>query len=354
MKKFADSHIHYRFLKFDEIENMLDLMHSIGVTDACMLALPYRGAAENLTALYWKMTYKKMTMRAFGGLHITDRYCQIPPEVMVENILKLGFDGIKIMNSPNLRKFVNTKICDEKYHKMYAFLEEKGVPVNMHVNDPRTFWENGNYDITIPSYDEIYAEAIEMLDKFPNLNIVFAHFFFLSDNPKEAERIMETYPNVRFDLTPGVEMYRNFPKDIEYWREFFTKYRKRILFGTDSNSIKKCNKSLNGLVLNFLTHSHDEFVQPDVYGKDFHLRGLALDEDVVEDICYNNYIDFVGEVKPVNKEIFYKCCERVLNDIKNNLRDEYYIAGGELIADLKADPEQKISTDFIERVLSEK
>ena len=44
----------------------------------------------------------------------------------------------------------------------------------------------------------------------------------------------------------------------------------------------------------------------------------------------------------------------ILNDIKNNPCDEYYIAGGEVIAELKADPKQKISTDFLERVLSEK
>lgn len=81
MKKFADSHIHYRFMEFDKIENMLDLMSSIGVTDACLLSLPYRGVAENLCGLYWKMKYKKMTMRTFGGPHITDRYCQLPYEV---------------------------------------------------------------------------------------------------------------------------------------------------------------------------------------------------------------------------------------------------------------------------------
>ena len=129
---------------------------------------------------------------------------------------------------------------------MYSFLEEKGTPVNMHVNDPRTFWENGNYDSFVPSYDEIYTEAIEMLDKFPKLNIVFPHFF-LSDNPKEAERIMDTYQNVRFDLTPGVEMYRNFSKDIEYRRRFFTKYRKRILFGTDKDiELQKSNVLMLG------------------------------------------------------------------------------------------------------------
>ena len=59
-----------------------------------------------------------------------------------------------------------------------------------------------------------------MLDKFPKLKITFAHFFFLSDNPDEAVRIMEKYPNALFDLTPGGEMFVNFSKDPEYWHDF--------------------------------------------------------------------------------------------------------------------------------------
>lgn len=354
MKRFADSHIHFRFLRFDEIERMLDDIHDEGVTDACLLSLPYRGAAENLTALYWKMHYSKMTMRAFGGLHVTDRYCEIAPEIQAEQLLKLGCDGIKIMNAPSIRNFVGTKINDPKYHKMYALLEKNGVPVNMHVNDPRYFWESGKIAPGYLSYDEVYEEAMEMLDMFPELQITFAHFFFLSDNPKEAERIMDKYPNVRFDLTPGGEMFINFSKDPEYWHDFFTKYSKRLLFGTDSNAIKTCNKELNRMVLKSLQNSYDEFVQPNVYGRDWTLRGLNLDEEVVNRICYENYIDFVGKTKPVNKEMFYQCCERVLRDIKEKPYDPFYVAGGEAVADLKKDPEQKISTDFLERVLAER
>lgn len=354
MKKFADSHVHYRFLRFEEIRNMLDLISSIGVTDVCLLSLPYRGVAENLAALYWKMHYKKMTIRAFGGLHITDRYCQIPLEIQTEKLLEMGFDGIKIMNSPDLRKYIGYGVNDKKYDKMFELLQKNGTPINMHANDPRPFWKEGRYDSTFPSYDEIYNEAIEMLDKFPGLHITFAHFFFLSDNPSEAERIMEKYPNVRFDITPGGEMFINFSKNPEYWHGFFTKYSNRILFGTDSNSIKTCNKEINQMVYKALTYSHDEFVQHNVYGRDWTLRGLALNDEVVSRICYDNYIELVGNIKPVNEDMFYECCETVLKDIKTNPHDECYIAGGELIPDLKADPEQKVSTVFIERVLQER
>ena len=88
MKKFADAHIHIRNLKFGEINSMLELMSSLGVTDACILALPYRSAAENLAAIYHKENYKKMTMRAFGGWHVTDRYALISKEELVKNLMK--------------------------------------------------------------------------------------------------------------------------------------------------------------------------------------------------------------------------------------------------------------------------
>jgi predicted TIM-barrel fold metal-dependent hydrolase len=194
---------------------------------------------------------------------------------------------------------------------------------------------------------------MDMLDCFPELNITFAHFFFLSDDPDEAVRVMEKYPNVHFDLTPGGEMFVNFSKNPQYWHDFFTHYSDRILFGTDSNSIKACNKELNEMVYKALVYSHDEFVIEKVYGRDWHLKGLALDEEVVSKICHKNYYDFVGDINPVNEKMFCECCHRVLDDIRNLPKDEYYVRGGELIPDLKKDPDQKLSTDFLELILSE-
>ena len=354
MKGFADSHIHYRFLKFAEIENMLNTMSSLGVTDACLLALTYRAAAENLAGLYWKMKYDKMVMRAFGGLHITDRYSTIPYEIQAEKLLELGCDGIKIMQSPDMRKFLGFGVDDKKYEKLFSLLQEKSVPINMHVNDPRYFWDEGkDYHIGFPSYDQIYGEVITMLDRFPGLNITFPHFFFISDNPDEAVRLLEKYPNVHLDLTPGGEMFINFSKNPSYWHDFFTHFSDRLLFGTDSNSIKSINAKLNQMVYTALTSSADEFVIPSLYGRDWHLRGLYLDEQVINKICYDNYISFVGERKSVNEDLFYEYCEKMLNDIKTNPYDEYYIEGGELIPYFKDDPEQTVSTDFLERVLAE-
>lgn len=97
-KPFADAHIHIRDSKIDSIRSMLCSMADMGVIHTAIQALPYRSIAENLSALYHKMTFDKMEVRAFGGFHCTDRYAEIPYEVQFERLMELGFDGIKLLD----------------------------------------------------------------------------------------------------------------------------------------------------------------------------------------------------------------------------------------------------------------
>jgi len=347
MKNIADSHIHIRFCNYESISKMLGDISETGVTEACILPLPYRGACENLAALYTKMNYKKINVRAFGGLHVTDRYCTVSPEIMAEKLLDAGCDGIKLMFSPDLERYYVKGLNDRSYDKMFSMLEERGTPVNIHLADPENFWDDGGKYNTggFPSKDQMYSEAFEMLDRHPGLKVTFAHFMFLSNFHDEAVRVLEKYPNVWLDITPGVEMYINFDKSWDLWHDFFTKYSDRILFGTDSNTIKTCNVQLENLVYKKLTEK-DIFTQ-NCYGRDFVVKGLALSDDVVRKICYDNYFRRLGkDAAKVDTDKFYDYCERVLFDIEKGSKDEYYIKGGELIPDLKKDPSQSITTNF--------
>ena len=354
MKKLADVHIHVTDGKFDQIENLLDTISAQGVTDACLMALTYRSISANLVVLYWKIAYTKMRVRAFGGVHLTDRYANIPYELQAEKMLDMGFDGIKLIDMcPDIRKLIRNGINHPKYDKMFSLLEERNTPVLIHVNDPEECWNkpNGVYsDGTYGTKQQLYEEVFEMLRKHPKLNVVFAHFFFMSDFPEEAARVLETYPNVRFDLTPGWEMYLNFSKRIELWHDFFVKYSDRILFGTDSSPRKNFNAELNQLVYTAITHDHTEFKMP-CYGGHI-IKGLALDEDTVERICFKNYIDFVGiEDVPVDVELFYDSCERVLAEMRMHPVDHIYNACSKELSCLAEDPQQKIATDFFEGAL---
>ncbi len=356
MKRIADSHIHIRFFEFEDAIKMFRDIAECGVTDAAILSLPYYGVIANLAAVYFKITNKSLDLRAFGGFHTVDQYAEIPPEVQLEALIKLGIDGFKIMSCPTMRRYCGMGIDDGYYEKTFALLEENGLPVNFHVADPEEFWDEGERyaDASFVTKKQLCDESLRVAKRHPDLKIVLAHFFFLSNFPEEAERIMEEYPNVYFDLTPGTEMYYNFDKDLEYWRGFFKKYKNRLLFGTDANANKDCNKELEVLVYRKLTEKKEYFTQS-CYGKDFVICGLELDEETVDSIAYGNYFEVFGkEKRPVNLELFYEYCERVLRDLETMEGDPYQKNRIEIVPKLDIYPSKDVSIDFLNRVLKER
>ena len=97
--KIADLHLHSRFTDINRANKLLSDIASLGVSDACFQALTYRGMPQNLFMLYLKLKYKGVSVRAFGGIHETDRFKKIPPE-------KVARKAEKIISKNNSR-FVN-------------------------------------------------------------------------------------------------------------------------------------------------------------------------------------------------------------------------------------------------------
>ena len=328
-KRLCDAHIHMRDFEFDVAEKFLDMLYSIGVTDTALQALCWWSPVENLSVLYQKATYKKMKLSAFGSIHKMDLYKDIPFETQAENLFKTGCDGIKLLGQkPKERKELGYGINDKRFDKMFSLMEEMGKPALIHVNDPEKFWDKSQmteHEISRGWYygegtgylskQEIYDETFEMLDKHPNLKVCLAHFFFQSNFIDEAERIMEKYPNVSFDLTPGWEMYVGFSTKIDAWHDFFEKYADRIMYGTDSNTYKGADNALiHELVRQAITHDKTEFVAPAFDGPI--IKGLDLSQNAIDKICVTNYDKFVESIVPVKMDEVKERAEKMLSDIK--------------------------------------
>lgn len=325
MKNFADVHIHISDMDFGKCEEYLDLLADLDVTDATLQSLSYHSAASNLISLYWKSSYKKIRLSAFGMPHHLDLYKDIPFEIQAKTLLDMGCDGIKLMFNPVMRKKLGYGINAVRYDKMFTYLEDNDVPVLIHVNDPEEYWIPrelsetdkqrgwGYFEEGFLSKQKIYDETFEMLDRHPRLRVTFAHFFFLSNFIDEATRVMETYPNVNFDLTPGWEMYLGFSKDIDAWQAFFEKYSDRIIYGTDCNNYKDINPQIHQLVRMGISHDKTEFIMP-AY-RALPIKGLDLSEETLDKIIHKNYDRFVGEPKPVDMSAVCAAAHRVILDI---------------------------------------
>ena len=332
MRPTYDCHVH--MTDFDEKKSKmtLDVLAEMGTERAALLSLTYKSSAYNLWLLHLKETYRRMKLSVLGMINNRDGYRDIPFDVQAKALLDMGCDGIKMMYNPIARKALGYGVDDARYDAMLDYLEEKYVPLLIHVNDPESYWvvrelteheklrDWGYFNDGFLTKQEIYDETFRMLDKHPRLRVILAHFFFLSRDIDEAVRVMETYPNVSFDLTPGWEMYVGFSKNISLWQEFFKKYCDRILFGTDSDNEKSFNAEIHLLVRMALTHDESEFMMP-CYRSEL-IRGLNLPSDVLDKIFYENYERFFGEPKPVNHGMLINCAKRVLDDMKRTGESE--------------------------------
>lgn len=231
-------------------------------------------------------------------------------ELQARQYLDMGFDGIKMVElKPMVYKRLGCPdLSSEKYEGMWKLMEENGSPVLFHMGDPETYWdisnctqlalENGWFcgDGTFPPLEDFYANIERVLDKHPKLNISMAHFYFLSNQIERAGRVLDRYPTVRFDLTPGREMYENFSKRPDEWRDFFIRYQDRILYGTDNgwaltdepDELVETAK-LNASVQHRFLQTADVF---EGYG--FTVRGLNLPVKVLEKIYYKNFEKMAG------------------------------------------------------------
>ena len=342
MEGFADTHVHVKYEENDKTIAMFDEIKSKGVTDIAIQALVKfgdYGILQNIAALNYKMTYKGLKIRAFGNIDDIGPFKHVPYERQAEALLDMGCDGIKMLNQkPDTRKRFGKGINHNSYDAMFSLLEERGTPVLIHSGDPEDNWDitkvspgavaRGWFygDGTFLTPEEIYAEDFEMLDKHPNLNVTFAHFFFLSNKLEEAIRVFEKYPNVKFDLTPGGEMFYGFSKDIDAWHDFFEKYSDRILFGTDSFPLKDCNGQLNDLVLKAISNNKEIFSTP-CYGRDFVIRGLGLSKETVNKIKYENFVKFVGgeNVAPIDVDKLKVAANEILKVINDKPEEAHNV-----------------------------
>ena len=343
LKKRIDCHIHYALPL--EPETLIRFMDETDTHMANLVLVPHTRRLSALPeAMMAKFRYPDR-FYVFASLdpsvyYIHGKHLGKHMAAHGRRMMACGCDGIKIIEGkPNMRRILPIPHFDLPcWEPFWAWAEEAQVPILWHVNDPEEYWHADQvseyrrqmgdvYTEKDVGYEEQYEQVFRVLERHPNLKIVFAHFFFLSWDLPRLGKLFDTYPNIRVDVTPGSEMYRILSENHDGAQAFFKKYYTRILYGTDAAA--RCvmtqlmtdfhwQENINrvALVNAFFSPETDEIRGSDgaylLDVPDFYFKGLNLTEEELDLIFCKNFQRFVSPVpKPVNPRLVVKECRRI-------------------------------------------
>ena len=332
-----DGHIHlHRWL---DNENGADFLHGFeeyrekcGLKYIALAPLPSgnpvpvpRDVSNNIICAFYKLLNKNTFL--YGGLTYPS-YPACASEMAEKNmslieqyneLMEIGCDGIKMLEGkPNLYKRVGKALDSDFFEPVFDQMEKDGTYILMHVRDPQNFWTEASEerikkqwyygDGTYPTFEELYTQIENILKKHPNLNLCLAHFFFCSETPEKLSALLDKYPNLTVDITPGGEMYIEFNKHPEYFYEFFKKYNDRIIFGTDMDFPVFLEAGVWLSDREYRYFATDEVLDSFANCK---IKGISLPKEYLQNIFSDNLLKKLGgKPREINKQALRKYIEK--------------------------------------------
>ena len=234
----------------------------------------------------------------------------------LEETVEMGVRGLKIAKTLGLTIRDKTgnlvPVDDPRIDPIWAKCGELGIPVMIHVSDPKAFFTpvdrfNERYDELgahpawsfygdeFPSKEEILEQRNRVFAKHPDTIFIGAH---LGNLPEELGRVamwLETYPNFYVDIDARISELGRQPYTA---RRFFIKHQDRVLFGTDTPPSAESYR----VYYRFL-ETDDEYIDPSgghhLQGR-WMIYGVYLPDEVLEKIYNKNALKILGMFKGVN------------------------------------------------------
>lgn len=165
---------------------------------------------------------------------------------------EFDFRGLKISKALGLgvRDSEGTLVAvdDPRIDPLWRAAGELGIPVAIHIADPKAFWlpptaDNERYaelsvhpswswyDRGVPAWGAMLDAGERLFARHPKTTFIAVHFGNAAEEPARVEKMLQRLPNVWIDISARVgEFGRHPPATI---RAFFERFSDRILFGTD-------------------------------------------------------------------------------------------------------------------------
>ncbi|MDD4108452.1 MAG: amidohydrolase family protein [Prolixibacteraceae bacterium] len=255
--------------------------------------------------IYFSPDFSKIDEPGFG---------EKEAQKLEDAVKNMGIKGLKIFKSLGLGfkdksgEFI--KVDDPRIDPIWAKCGELGIPVMIHVSDPKAFHAGpideynerydelaGNpswsfYPAEYPRKEEILEARNRMIAKHPNTIFIGAHVGNLPEELGVVSMWLDQYPNFYVGISARISELGRQPYTA---RKFFIKYQDRILFGTDTPP----DAEAYSVYYRFL-ETDDEYIDPTPAHKQqgrWMIYGLYLPDEVLEKVYYKNALKIMDMIK---------------------------------------------------------
>jgi len=184
-------------------------------------------------------------------------------------------------------------------HEQLDEAGQQGMPLlGFHVGDPGNTYSNS------PAFPKFEDDAVAVVKAHPRTTVIFAHGLFMLMNDEGMEKlggIFDQCPNVFVDLAWTHNARQPAHYTVSKAREFYIKYRDRILFGSDVFAADSgANEFLNERKL-----LETRQVTNGLHGGPA-IEGFNLPDEVLNHIYYWNAARLIPRVKQVLEARHFK------------------------------------------------
>lgn len=222
----------------------------------------------------------------------------------LEEAVRMGVRGVKVFKALGLTvKDKSGKVVpvdDARLDPIWAKCGELGIPVLIHISDPKAFFtpideHNERYDELgaypnwsfygdeFPEKEEILAQRNRMIEKHPETIFIGAHMGNLPEDLGRVSMWLNKYPNFYVEMSARISDIGRQPYTA---RRFLIQHQDRVLFGTDTPP----NFDAYQIYFRFL-ETDDEYIDPagghHQQGR-WMIYGISLPDEVLEKIYNKN------------------------------------------------------------------
>lgn len=297
-----DMHSHPYAGSLQDVETWVRNMDSVNVKRTVILTYSVGARFDSLMSVYGKYPDR---FEVWCGWDLTDPENPNFTDRVVKELERCksaGGKGIGELSDKGwgLRSGTMTAhrmhLNDPKLQPVLKRAGELGMPVNIHVADPKWMYEPMDstndgmmnaYKWRLDNRDDIVSHAgmIDILEdavrKNPGTTFIAVHFANLSYDLAQMGRLLDTYPNLYADISARFAETAAIPR---HTRAFYIKYQDRLLYGTDMGYAT----SMYRTTFRILETEDEHFYAHDLFSYHWPLHGFGLPENVLRKVYHDN------------------------------------------------------------------